>query len=212
MKTSHILWIFSSLAVLGMVGGGAVIDTLIRQLVHNHDNQKEFPVCYNLYLPTDDKILLYQDGKVFFKILDCIQVEGLQIDWQSSGTWIFQNGILLIELKDEVLYVDYVTPTRSLSIILIRQSTRIGKYLNIYIDNVDRKVYMDEFTYGLFGEVAKRKFEFFEPVQIGESRAAVKINNMPYQAIIVNHRGFKCWLLRASDVLYPDTMIDFIYH
>lgn len=71
---------------------------------------------------------------------------------------------------------------------------------------------MDEFTHGLFGEVAQRKFEFFEPVQIGESRAAVKINDMPYQAIIVNHRGFKCWLLRASDVLYPNTMIDFIYH
>ncbi|CAD5126825.1 DgyrCDS14855 [Dimorphilus gyrociliatus] len=69
---------------------------------------------------------------------------------------------------------------------------------------------------GLIGDIGKKQFTFFSPVQIGDDSlnneiASVQVDNNFLKGSVVQRNKNSCWLLDVNDILKPLKLTDYLF-
>ncbi|CAD5114612.1 DgyrCDS3693 [Dimorphilus gyrociliatus] len=178
-------------------------------------------ICHDLIGEAGQKFILYKDlltnviiagelrddyyfGKIIISSLFFNHTISANEVWKARETFYYEK-----KLKIEVLSLNEIIITvnngQSGKFIIKKNSNSIHlSYLNFHIIQMNEKR-----SGGIFGDIANKKYEFFERVQ-RNSMAAVRIDGKTFTARITERDHLFCWLLPNKAVFYPKATRDYI--
>ncbi|CAD5121184.1 DgyrCDS9718 [Dimorphilus gyrociliatus] len=138
------------------------------------------------------------------------------IDWNNSQSITIKdsdpNWRLFVRLNGKDISIEYENGIRKLNFGVFRIKQEYGEsFLNVKIDKSTAKDgIFDKLHGGIFGEISKKQYQFFEPVQAnGKGVTAVKVDG---RIVKSSQHGMglkaddKCISISLGELLYPKTI------
>lgn len=189
--------------------GSAIDDPHIQHFLEKHGKY----LCYDLVGQTDDKFILYEgrlskvviagqlrDDYYFGKVI--IQSPFYNETIDANKEWntgeILKNNKMEISCvnSNEIIITIYNDRLSKFRIIRSKNSAGL-RYLNVQILKINYAT-----AKGIFGDVQKKTYKFFNNVQEG-TMASISIEGKIFQATKLQNNDSGCWKISQTAAFYP---------